>query len=66
MKKINHILLFAVVLATASCKKDFLELTPEDAYTSDNFFRTEEHFQSAINAAYAPLRAVLIKDYSTW
>ncbi len=36
-----------------------------DAYTVNNFYKTEAQFQSAIVAAYAPLRDVLVNDYFT-
>lgn len=64
MRKIFPIMALTV-LAAASCKKDFIQLTPEDQYTADNFYKTEEQFESAVIAAYAPLRDVLVNDYFT-
>ncbi|HEU4554289.1 MAG TPA: RagB/SusD family nutrient uptake outer membrane protein [Chitinophaga sp.] len=52
-------------MAAVSCKKDFIQLTPEDSYTAGNFYKTETQFQSAVIAAYAPLRDVLVNDYFT-
>lgn len=39
-----------------SCSEDFLRLTPEGESTVANFYKTEDHFEQAINAAYASLR----------
>jgi starch-binding outer membrane protein, SusD/RagB family len=64
MKNIFYITIL-VAVAGVSCKKDFLEQTPPDTYTSENFYKTEAQFQSATVAAYAPLRDVLINDYFT-
>ncbi|ANH80823.1 carbohydrate-binding protein SusD [Niabella ginsenosidivorans] len=59
------VLLAGMALIASSCNKNFLDLKPEDAYTADNFYKTEQQFQSAIVAAYAPLRDVLVNDYFT-
>jgi len=58
-------LLVSLALGLCSCKKDFIALTPKDAYTADNFYKTEQQFESALVAAYAPLRDVLVNDYFT-
>lgn len=63
MKKL--IITIFIGLALQSCKRDFIILTPEDSYTANNFYKTEAHFRSALVAAYAPLRDVLINDYFT-
>lgn len=52
-------------MTAVSCKKDFIQLTPEDQYTAENFYKTEAQFRSAVTAAYAPLRDVLANDYFT-
>ena len=39
-----------------SCEDDFLELPPEDSLSQNIFFETQNDFEQAINAAYAPLR----------
>src|ERR1700760_2637404 len=54
-----------LILVASSCKKNFIQLTPPDSYTENNFYKTEAQFQSAIVAAYAPLRDVLVNDYFT-
>ncbi len=64
MKKIIPIVTLTALVAV-SCKKDFIQLTPEDSYTAGNFYKTEAQFRSAVIAAYAPLRDVLINDYFT-
>lgn len=64
MKKLIPIVTLAALVAV-SCKKDFIQLTPEDSYTAGNFYKTEAQFRSAVIAAYAPLRDVLINDYFT-
>ena len=52
-------------MAAVSCKKDFIQLTPDDSFTGDNFYKTEAQFKLAVVAAYAPLQDVLVNDYFT-
>ena len=54
MKRIYLFLSVSLALSVCSCKKDFIALTPEDAYTANNFYKTEQQFESAVVAAYAP------------
>lgn len=63
MKKIYIIILLA--LAATSCKKDFIDLVPEDQISSANFFKTEAQFRQAVVAAYTPLRDFLDNDFYT-
>lgn len=65
MKRIHFIGVLFLLLNAASCKKDFIVLTPENAYTANNYYKTAAQFQSAAVAAYAPLRDVLVNDYFT-
>ncbi|OQP47446.1 carbohydrate-binding protein SusD [Niastella yeongjuensis] len=65
MKRIELIITGFLLMGATACKKDFIEQTPVDAYTVNNFYKTEAQFQSAIVAAYAPLRDVLVNDYFT-
>ena len=65
MKRIELIITGFLLTGTVACKKDFIQLTPPDTYTANNFYKTEAQFQSAITAAYAPLRDVLVNDYFT-
>ncbi len=64
MKKV-YILLAALFVSATSCKKDFIQLTPQDSYNGDTFFKTEDQFKQAVTAAYAPLRDVMLNDYFT-
>lgn len=65
MKRIELIITGFLLTGAVACKKDFIELTPPDSYTVNNFYKTEAQFQSAIVAAYSPLRDVLVNDYFT-
>ncbi|MBS1665264.1 MAG: RagB/SusD family nutrient uptake outer membrane protein [Bacteroidetes bacterium] len=65
MKKIEFVIAVLLLMSTTACKKDFIQLTPPDSYTANNFYKTEAQFQSAVVAAYAPLRDVLLNDYFT-
>ncbi|WPV02064.1 RagB/SusD family nutrient uptake outer membrane protein [Mucilaginibacter sp. cycad4] len=64
MKK-TYIILALTALTAASCKKDFIDLTPKDSYTDAIFYKTVDQFKQADIAAYAPLRDVLVNDYFT-
>lgn len=62
----NIFLLISVsFLLLISCKKDFLNLTPEDTYTSGVYYKTEDQFHSALAAAYATLQDMVVNDYLT-
>ncbi len=63
MKNIIYLLVITVVLIT-SCSEDFLELSPGYAITSGNYFKTEAHFNEALNGTYAKLRGALNDDHS--
>jgi hypothetical protein len=65
MKRIALIITGFLLTGAVACKKSFIELTPPDSYTVNNFYKTEAQFQQAIVAAYAPLRDVLVNDYFT-
>jgi hypothetical protein len=45
-----------LVIITTSCKKDFLNLSPPDAITTANFYKTESDFQQALSGAYNTVR----------
>jgi len=62
MKNI-YIILVLVGLTTGSCKKSFTDLTPKSSYSGANYYRTTQQFGSAVTAAYAPLRDVVVNDY---
>jgi starch-binding outer membrane protein, SusD/RagB family len=62
----NKIFIIAVLACTViSCKKDFIELSPEDQIGSANFYKTEAQFRMALTAAYVPLRDLLDNDHYT-
>ncbi len=55
MKKIAII---AITLFFASCSEEFLDLTPDNAGSANNFYQTKDQFIQAVNAAYAPLGGI--------
>jgi hypothetical protein len=55
------IILFA--LSIASCKKDFLNLSPQDQVSEANFYKTEDQFRQALASTYVTLRAVFNEDF---
>jgi len=63
MKRIYIIAI--VAMAASSCKKNFIELTPEDQYSAATFYKTEAQFRQALTAAYAPLRDLMTNDFFT-
>lgn len=52
-------------LSAASCKKSFIELSPQDQASSATFYQTEAQFRQALVAAYTPLRDLLTNDFYT-
>jgi len=62
MKKI-YILAILLSVTAVSCKKNFLDLAPKSSYSDANYFQTDQQFSSAVTAAYAPLRDVVVNDY---
>ncbi|GAA4799406.1 RagB/SusD family nutrient uptake outer membrane protein [Olivibacter ginsenosidimutans] len=48
--------LLLLTLVLSSCSDDFLSMTPDSEYNSDDFFETEEQFQQAVNGVYQSLR----------
>ncbi|RFM26627.1 RagB/SusD family nutrient uptake outer membrane protein [Deminuibacter soli] len=63
---VKHIFITAAVAcAFASCKKDFISLTPQDQPSSATFFQTEAQFRQGIIAAYTPLRDLMNNDFFT-
>lgn len=62
----NKIFIIAVLACTViSCKKDFVELSPEDQIGATGFYKTESQFRMALTAAYVPLRDLMDNDYYT-
>lgn len=62
MKKYIIAIAAASILMTGC--EDFLTVVPETELTSATFFKTQTDFEQAVNAAYAPLRA--ITNNRTW
>ncbi|TXK48994.1 RagB/SusD family nutrient uptake outer membrane protein [Pontibacter qinzhouensis] len=52
------IITIGLLLSLGACKEDFLEVSPENFISSNNYFQTEADFTQAVNATYAPLRIV--------
>src|SRR5690554_2309450 len=64
MKNLYIIIIFwATILLSSGCDS-FLEIYPETALSSETFFKTEQDFEQAVNATYAPLRS--IANDRTW
>lgn len=57
MKK--TLIAFAVIGMTLSGCDDFLTVVPETQLSSATFFKTENDFKQAVNAAYAPMRNIV-------
>lgn len=52
------------MVSLVSCS-DFLEISPKNAVTPDNFFQTESDFQQAVDGVYAPLQE-LYESPGSW
>ncbi|MEI6950087.1 RagB/SusD family nutrient uptake outer membrane protein [Paraflavisolibacter sp. H34] len=52
-----------LLIAFSSCKKEFLNVEPENFMGTNNFFQTQADFEQAVNATYAPLRNVYNDAY---
>ncbi|MFD1141071.1 RagB/SusD family nutrient uptake outer membrane protein [Larkinella insperata] len=59
MKK-QLIYLLTATLGLGACSDDFLNLAPPTTLSSATFFKTEEHFNQALNASYEPLRQIAV------
>lgn len=55
MKKINFLVLIALLFSANSCKKDFLELSNPNVQTSGSFWKTEADAVAGVNAIYQSL-----------
>lgn len=62
MKKI-FIYIIMLSFTIVSCKRSFIELTPEDSYSPETFYKTEAQFRQAVTAAYVPLRDLVNNDF---
>ncbi len=52
IKKYPILFGLVLLLAVASCKKDFFNQAPQDAITVDNYYQTAEQVKSSTNALY--------------
>ncbi len=62
MNKIYAICL-PIILLLSSCGDRFLDLDPESNSTEASFYKTEDHFNQAINASYASMRTIINIGY---
>jgi hypothetical protein len=49
---IKYIITLVIVLLGSSCGKDFLEITPEDRLTSDDYYRNEDEVRAGTASLY--------------
>jgi hypothetical protein len=57
MKKLSYILTAALLLASGTSCSDFLEVTPENSQTSDDYWRTEQDVENVLFGGYYYLRS---------
>ncbi|HLL94926.1 MAG TPA: hypothetical protein VK404_08110, partial [Spirosoma sp.] len=55
INKLKPVLLAALLLTSAACKDDFLELAPVSQANIDGFYKTPADFRTAVIGAYATL-----------
>lgn len=56
MKHIIILIVFALVLITTSCKKEFIQRSPVSSVTIENLYKTDKDYQDAVIGTYAALR----------
>ena len=56
MKTVYLTLLLCTGLLISSCSEDFLDLKPKTQLSVDDYFKTPEQFESAVNGAYSSLQ----------
>ncbi|THU36893.1 RagB/SusD family nutrient uptake outer membrane protein [Niastella caeni] len=55
--KINYLLIVVIIINTlASCKKGFVDVTPQGQFLSDFYYANQDQAYSALVAVYDPLR----------
>ena len=64
MKKI--LIIAGILSVFSSCKRDFLELAPQSNANVQNFYKTGEDMQVALNAAYGSLMLSGQYGYAYW
>ena len=65
MKSIKTLLILLPMLF-AACGEEFLNIPSETALTTGIYFQKQSDFQSAINAAYEPLRGLYSGNNGQW
>lgn len=64
--KSRNLLIGLICILGTSCNH-FLEVSPENAVTPTNFFKSESDFQQAVNGIYAPLQGLYDNGaYADW
>ena len=48
-----------VAVGLSSCKKSFIDLNPTTSLSAGDFYKNQNEFQQALNAAYTPLRTIV-------
>lgn len=67
MKKspfIQYIILFIVISTNFSCKKDFVDLTPQGLIPVDGYYRDELSFKNALTGMYGSLRTIYNNNWA--
>ena len=62
MKKTKSILVLFLLAGVFSCKKSFLDETPQDFLSANNAFKTSADFQASINNVYRLIRHELYTE----
>jgi hypothetical protein len=60
---INNTFFLALVVLLPSCKKSFVNLTPEGIVPVDSYYKTEIDIRNALNGAYSSLRPIYNEQY---
>jgi len=58
LKYLLVLLLGVTAFTQTACKKDFLDLTPNNTITDANFYQTQEDIVKAVNATYTPIQGL--------
>src|ERR1044072_1238206 len=67
MKKhyfLKYITLVLLMISIYSCKKDFVDLTPQGLIPVDNYFIDEQSVKSALNGTYSSLRIIYNNNWT--
>ena len=59
--KLKIYLFLLLLIGLGSCKKEFLNLSPETDISSATFYKTAQDFDQAIVGAYVSMRAIALK-----